>query len=66
MTTKIFSPQSIAIVGASGKKGKIGTIVTENILKLGYGGKTFLVNPSYKILKLKALLSSSQRHWQTG
>jgi acetyl coenzyme A synthetase (ADP forming)-like protein len=53
MSDNLFAPQSIAIVGASNKKGKIGTIVTENILKLGYGGKTFLVNPSYKMLKLK-------------
>lgn len=49
----LFLPQSIAIVGASNKKGKIGTVVAENILKLGYKGKVFLVNPSYKFLKFK-------------
>jgi acetyltransferase len=49
----LFAPQSIAIVGASNKKGKIGTIVTENILKLGYDGKAYMVNPSYKILKMR-------------
>ena len=53
-----FNPQSIAIVGASNKKGKIGTIVAENILKLGYRGKTYLVNPAYKILKMKICYSS--------
>ena len=53
MLNKLFAPQSIAIVGASNKKGKVGTVVTENILKLGYAGKVYLVNPSYKILKLK-------------
>ena len=47
---KLFSPQSIAIVGASNKKGKIGTIIAENISKLGYKGKTYLINPAYKFL----------------
>jgi acetyltransferase len=53
MLENIFAPRSIAIVGASNKKGKVGTVITENILKLGYKGKVYLVNPSYKILKLK-------------
>ncbi len=50
---KLFSPKSIAIVGASNKKGKIGTIIAENISKLGYDGKTFLINPAYKFLGFK-------------
>lgn len=50
---KLFNPQSIVIVGASNKKGKIGTILADNILKLGYRGKLYFVNPSYKLLKLK-------------
>lgn len=54
----LFAPESIAIVGASNKKGKIGTIVAENILKLGYRGKTYLVNPAYKILKMKICYSA--------
>ena len=49
----LFAPKSIAIVGASNKKGKIGTIIAENILKLGYDGKAYMVNPSYKFLKMK-------------
>jgi acetyltransferase len=49
----LFAPKSIVIVGASSKKGKVGTVVTENILKLGYKGRVYLVNPSYKFLKLK-------------
>jgi acetyltransferase len=49
----LFAPRSIAIVGASNKKGKVGTVIADNILKLGYKGKVYLVNPSYKILKLK-------------
>lgn len=49
----LFSPKSIAIVGASSKKGKVGTVITENILKLGYRGKVYFVNPSYRVLKFK-------------
>jgi acetyltransferase len=54
----LFNPRSIAIVGASNKHGKVGTVLTENILKLGYKGKVYLVNPSYKLLKLKKCYSS--------
>jgi len=58
MLNKLFAPKSIAIVGASNKKGKVGAVITDNILKLGYGGKVYLVNPSYKLLKLKRCYSS--------
>ena len=46
----LFSPKSVAIVGASDKEGKVGTAITENVMKLGYKGKVFLVNPSYESL----------------
>lgn len=46
----LFSPKSIAIIGASDKTGKVGTAITENVLKLGYEGEVFLVNPSYENL----------------
>lgn len=49
----LFSPKSIAIIGASNKRGKIGTVLADNITKLGYKGKIYFVNPSYNILKLK-------------
>jgi acetyltransferase len=49
----LFSPKSIAIIGASTKKGKIGTVLVENITKLGYKGSVYFVNPSYNFLKLK-------------
>ena len=54
----LFVPHSIAIVGASNKKGKIGTIIAENILKLGYTGKAYMVNPAYKILKMRRCYST--------
>lgn len=47
---KFFNPSSIAIVGATDGEGKVGTVITGNILKLGYQGKVFLVNPNKKEL----------------
>jgi acetate---CoA ligase (ADP-forming) len=43
---KIFYPESILIAGASSKKGSIGYELTSCILKYGFNGKLFLVNPS--------------------
>lgn len=47
---KLFNPSSVAIVGASDKEGKVGTVIAKNILELGFGGKVFLVNQSYEKL----------------
>lgn len=44
----IFSPQSIAVVGASAKPGKVGHDIFANILKGGYTGMLFPVNPGSK------------------
>lgn len=44
---KLFNPESIAIVGASEESGKVGNVLSKNILELGYAGKVYLVNPKY-------------------
>ena len=44
----VFSPKSVAFVGASPKPGSIGRIVAQNILSGGFGGEIFLVNPRYR------------------
>lgn len=41
-----FNPKSIAVVGASATAGKVGNTVLNNILKSGYSGKIFPINPS--------------------
>lgn len=46
----LFDPQSVAIVGATEKEGKVGNTVAKNILELGYQGEVFLVNPKHKEL----------------
>ena len=40
-----FNPQSVAIVGASHTKGKVGYEILKNMMDAGYSGKLFPVNP---------------------
>ncbi len=43
--TKLYNPESIAVIGASGTPGKAGHTVMNNILVNGYKGKVYPVNP---------------------
>ncbi len=53
--TPLLSPQTIAVIGASTKKGSIGNIVFSNILLSGYTGVVYPVNPNAKsVLGVKA------------
>jgi acetyl coenzyme A synthetase (ADP forming)-like protein len=40
-----FNPQSIAIVGASRQKGKVGYEILANMIEAGYEGQIYPVNP---------------------
>jgi acyl-CoA synthetase (NDP forming) len=40
-----FSPASIAVVGASDKPNKAGTVMVKNLRRLGYAGAVYPVNP---------------------
>ena len=42
---KIFKPNAIAVVGASSKRGSIGHVILNNILRFNYQGNTYAVNP---------------------
>jgi len=42
---KLFSPRSIAFIGASGQMGKWGHMLFANTLSNGYEGEVYLVNP---------------------
>jgi acetyltransferase len=44
---KILCPNSIAVIGASNKKGSIGHILMKNLTELGYIGKVYPVNFNY-------------------
>lgn len=54
----LFEPRSIAVIGASHDKGKIGYNFLENIIHGGYKGKVYPVNPKGgEILGLKVCKS---------
>ncbi|MHC4622419.1 MAG: acetate--CoA ligase family protein [Planctomycetota bacterium] len=46
-----FNPQSVAVVGASRQKGKVGYEVLSNLIKGGYEGKIFAVNPNVQAVQ---------------
>jgi acyl-CoA synthetase (NDP forming) len=53
--TAVFEPQSVAIVGASTTPGKTGSNILDNLLRLGYAGEIYPVNPKAdEILGVKA------------
>lgn len=55
-TAALFTPRTIAVLGASRHSGKVGNTVVANLLKTGYRGKIFPVNPlADSILGLPAL-----------
>lgn len=47
----IFSPKSVAVLGASAVPGKVGHDIFKNILKGGYTGTLFPVNPKAKSIQ---------------
>src|SRR3990167_1595519 len=60
MLKNFFNPESVAVVGASESKGKVGCAVIKNIIDFGFTGKIFPVNPkSKKIFGLPAYASIS-------
>lgn len=51
---KLLRPKSVAVVGASTQPGKIGYTVLENLIKGGYKGNIYPINPvADEILSLK-------------
>lgn len=47
----LFNPGSVAVIGASREKNKVGRLILENIIRYGFSGEVYPVNPkSRKIL----------------
>ena len=44
---KLFSPRSVAVIGASERPGRVGTTVLRNIVAAGFKGPVFPINPKY-------------------
>ncbi|HEX3062608.1 MAG TPA: GNAT family N-acetyltransferase [Usitatibacter sp.] len=45
--TPLFEPRSVALVGASESRTKVGGLVLDNLLAARFGGELFAVNPSH-------------------
>ena len=43
----LLQPASIAVVGASEREGSVGRRTMENLLRGGYAGRLYAVNPGY-------------------
>ncbi len=51
----MFSPRSVAVIGATEREGSVGRIVIRNLLQTSFGGTIFPVNPKWQsVLGLKA------------
>ncbi len=46
--TSLFSPNSVALFGASDKKNSVGEVVLRNLLSSGYQGRIFAINPKHE------------------
>ncbi|MCC7554011.1 MAG: acetate--CoA ligase family protein [Methanobacteriaceae archaeon] len=55
---KMFKPDSVAVIGASNQKGKVGYLVIDNMVSDGYKGTIYPINPkSDEIQGIKAYKS---------
>ncbi|MEW6448474.1 MAG: acetate--CoA ligase alpha subunit [Bacillota bacterium] len=41
----LFRPQGVAVIGASKNREKLGNIILRNIIRSGYGGRVYPINP---------------------
>lgn len=47
---KLFAPKSVAVIGATETPEKVGNVVLANIIKAGFEGAIWPVNPKHKLL----------------
>ena len=61
MMELFFKPKSVAVIGASGKPGKLGYVIVKNIADSDFSGELYPVNPkSDEILGYKVYRSVTQ------
>jgi len=53
----IFAPRSVAVVGASRRRGQLGAEILHNLLETGFRGRLYVVNPN--VTELEGVLSFS-------
>ncbi len=45
--SSLFAPRTVAVIGASPRPGSVGGEILRNIIRCGYRGKVYPVNPKY-------------------
>jgi len=56
----LFAPSGIAVFGASERKDSVGNQVFSNLLRCGYAGKLYPINPKHKRVRGRACYPSLQ------
>jgi acetyltransferase len=54
----LFTPKSVAVIGASNTSGSVGQVIFENMLKSGFQGALYPINPKYAEVQGKQAYSS--------
>jgi acetate---CoA ligase (ADP-forming) len=52
---KIFYPETLAIIGLSSKQSNIPRLVLENLIRWGYKGRIFGVNPKHEDIEVQGI-----------
>lgn len=55
---RIFKPKSIAVVGASERKGSVGAALMQNLIERGFPGDIYPINPRHKKVWRKPAVAS--------
>ncbi len=55
----IFAPESVAVIGASRRRGTVGRAIVDNIRAGGYAGRLYLVNPRARQIGGERCLASA-------
>jgi len=58
---KLFSPSSIAVIGASDKPNSVGMKVFKNLLQANFAGKLYAVNPKHKKVQEHSCFASVKK-----
>ncbi len=56
--TPLFTPESVALFGASDREDSVGGIVFRNLLSSGYQGKIYAINPKHSEVQGQKALAS--------
>ena len=59
---RLFEPRSVAVIGASRERGKIGAEILHNLVATGFRGPVFPVNPSAAEIEGVRCYAAPRRH----